>query len=174
LKIFDYLRILLIALGLIQIIGFATGQKWLKGIGKITVASPLPIVFTEQEGCETFALDFSIEYEEENGSRGLIPVTPKVYANFDEPYNYRNVLGAAISYGAILPEKIWRPIIEFAFLDPGTIGQTFIGSNDQTKDEQNHSLPEVKPLRHVIVHLRARTAGRENESWELRVGEASQ
>ena len=172
-KIFDYLRLLLVAIGLLQVIGFATGQKWLKGIGQITVASPLPIVFTEQKGCETFALDFSIEYEDENGSRGLIPVTPQVYANFDEPYNYRNVLGAAISYGAILPEKIWRPIIEFAFLDPGTIGQTFIGFNYQTEDEQNDSLPEVKPLKQVIVHLRARTAGRENKSWELKVGEDS-
>ena len=35
----------------------------------------------------------------------LDPVTPQVYANFDEPYNYRNVLGAAISYGAILPKR---------------------------------------------------------------------
>ena len=76
-KIFDYLRLLLVAIGLLQVIGFATGHKWLKGIGQITVASPLPIVFTEQKGCETFALDFSIEYEDENGSRGLIPVTLK-------------------------------------------------------------------------------------------------
>ena len=121
----------MVAIGLLQVIGFGTGQKWLKGIGQITVASPLPIVFTEQKGCETFALDFSIEYEDENGSKGLIPVTPQVYANFDEPYNYRNVLGAAISYGAILPEKIWRPILEFAFINPGTIGRTFIVFDEQ-------------------------------------------
>ena len=172
-KIFDYLRILLVAIGLLQVIGFATGQKWLKGIGQITVASPLPIVFTEQKGCETFALDFSIEYEDENGSRGLIPVTPQVYANFDEPYNYRNVLGAAISYGAILPEKIWRPILEFAFINPGNIGRTFIAFDEQKKDEYKDNPRETKPLKQVIVHLRARTAGRENKSWELKVGEAS-
>ena len=169
-KIFDYLRILLVGIGLLQIIGFATGQKWLKGFGQITVASPLPIVFTEQQGCETFALDFSIEYEDETGSRGLFPVTPQVYANFDEPYNYRNVLGAVISYGAILPEKIWRPVLEFAFFDPGTIGQTFIALDDQKKDEHAGNLSEAKSLKKVIVHLRAKTAGRENESWELKVG----
>jgi len=160
----------LVGIGLLQIIGFATGQKWLKGFGQITVASPLPIVFTEQQGCETFALDFSIEYEDETGSRGLFPVTPQVYANFDEPYNYRNVLGAVISYGAILPEKIWRPVLEFAFFDPGTIGQTFIALDDQKKDEHAGNLSEAKSLKKVIVHLRAKTAGRENESWELKVG----
>ena len=84
-KIFDYLRLLLVAIGLLQIIGFATGQKWLKGIGQIMVASPLPIVFTEQQGCETFALDFSIEYEDETGSRGIVPVTPQVYALAPKP-----------------------------------------------------------------------------------------
>ena len=172
-KNFDYLRILLIALGLLQIIGFATGQKWLKGIGQLTVASPLPIVFTEQKGCETFALDFSIEYEDESGGRGLIPVTPQVYANFDEPYNYRNVLGAAISYGAILPEKIWRPILEFAFINPGTIGRTFIVFDEQKKDEFKDNPRETKPLKQVTIHLSARTAGRANKSWELKVGEDS-
>ena len=160
----------MVGIGLLQIIGFATGQKWLKGIGQIMVASPLPIVFTEQQGCETFALDFSIEYEDETGSRGIVPVTPQVYANFDEPYNYRNVLGAVISYGAILPEKIWRPVLEFAFFDPGTIGQTFIAFDDQKKDEHAGTLHEAKLLKQVIVHLRAKTAGRENESWELKVG----
>ena len=157
-------------IGLLQIIGFATGQKWLKGIGQITVASPLPIVFTEQQGCETFALDFSIEYEDETGSRGLVPVTPQVYANFNKPYNYRNVLGTVISYGAILPEKIWRPVLEFAFFDPGRIGQTFIAFDDQKKDDHVGTLYEAKSLKQVIVHLRSKTAGRENESWKLKVG----
>ena len=60
------------AIGLLQIIGFATGQKWLKGIGQITVASPLPVVFTEQKGCETFALDFSVEYVDSNNQQGTI------------------------------------------------------------------------------------------------------
>ena len=94
-KVFDYLRISLVAIGLLQVFGFATGQQWLRGVSQITVASPLPIVFTEQKGCETFALDFSIEYVDETGHRGLVPVTPQIYAIFDEPYNYRNVLGAA-------------------------------------------------------------------------------
>ena len=58
-----YCRVTLVLLGLLQIIGFATGQKWLKGIGQVSVASPLPIVFTEQKGCETFALDFTLEYK---------------------------------------------------------------------------------------------------------------
>ena len=143
----------MVGIGLLQIIGFATGQKWLKGIGQITVASPLPIVFTEQKGCETFALDFSIEYEDETGSRGLVPVTPQVYANFDEPYNYRNVLGAAISYGAILPEEIWKAVLTYAFIEPGEVGRAF---NLET------------PLRKVTVQLDSRTKGKKN-IWRLPV-----
>lgn len=173
-KVFDYLRISLVAIGLLQVFGFATGQEWLRGVGQITVASPLPIVFTEQKGCETFALDFSIEYVDETGHRGLVPVTPQIYAIFDEPYNYRNVLGAAISYGAILPEEIWRPVLEFAFIDPGLIGQTFIAFHDQTKNDPGGIGSKAKSLTQVIIHLKAKTAGRENESWELKVGGSSQ
>ena len=173
-KIFDYLRILFVGIGLLQIIGFATGQKWLKGIGQLTVASPLPIVFTEQKGCETFALDFSIEYGYENGHKGVLPVTPQVYSCFDEPYNYRNVLGAAISYGAILPEKIWRPILEFAFINPGTIGRTFIDFHNQTNALSTEGFAKEKSLKWVTILVRAKTAGREQQSWELRVGDFPQ
>jgi|TARA_B100000123_G_C25519308_1_gene335933 hypothetical protein len=153
LKIFDYLRILLVGIGLLQIIGFATGQKWLKGIGQITVASPLPIVFTEQKGCETFALDFSVEYVDSNNQQGTISITPQIYSRFDGPYNYRNVVGAAISYGAILPEKIWKAVLMYAFIEPGEVGRAF---NLET------------PLRKVTVQLNSRTKGK-NKVWRLPV-----
>ena len=148
-----YCRYLLVAIGLIQILGFATGQKWLKGIGQITVASPLPIVFTEQQGCETFALDFSVEYVDNNNQTGEIQITPQIYSRFDGPYNYRNVVGAAISYGAILPEKIWKAVLTYAFIDPGEVGRAF---NLET------------PLRKVTVHLVSRTKGKKNV-WRLPV-----
>ena len=141
------LRLGLVLVGLLQFIGFATQQKWLEGIGKVTVASPLPIVFTEQKGCETFALDFALEYEDKNGQTGKVPITPQLYARFDAPYNYRNVLGAAISYGAILPESIWKPVLSYAFIDPGNIGRSF--------DLET-------PLRKVTIHLDTRTNDRED------------
>ena len=137
-----YVRIGLVVVGLLQFIGFATQQKWLEGIGKVTVASPLPIVFTEQKGCETFALDFTLEYEDKNGKTGKVPINPPLYARFDAPYNYRNVLGAAISYGAILPESIWKPVLNYAFMEPGTIGRSF--------DLET-------PLRKVTIRLDTRT-----------------
>ena len=141
------LRIGLVLIGLLQFIGFATQQKWLEGIGKVTVASPLPLVFTEQKGCETFALDFTLEYEDKNGQTGKLPITPQLYARFDAPYNYRNVLGAAISYGAILPESIWKPVLSYAFIDPGNIGRSF--------DLET-------PLRKVTIHLDTRTNDRKD------------
>ena len=143
----------MVGVGLLQIIGFATGQKWLKGIGQITVASPLPIVFTEQQGCETFALDFSVEYIDCKNRMGKIPITPQIYSRFDGPYNYRNVVGAAISYGAILPEEIWKAVLTYAFIEPGEVGRAF---NLET------------PLRKVTVQLDSRTKGKKN-IWRLPV-----
>ena len=149
-----YARICLVGVGLLQFIGFATQQKWLEGMGKVTVASPLPIVFTEQKGCETFALDFTLEYEDKNGQTGKVPITPQLYARFDAPYNYRNVIGAAISYGAILPESIWKPVLSYAFIEPGTIGRSF---------------GLETPLRKVTVHLDTRTNDRKDPELPCRL-----
>ena len=73
-----------------------------------------------------------------------------------------------------LPEEIWRPVLEFAFIDPGLIGQTFIAFHDQTKNDPGGIGSKAKSLTQVIIHLKAKTAGRENESWELKVGGSSQ
>ena len=49
------LSILLVGIGLLQALGHITGNKTIKNLGLITVASPLPIVFTQQKGfLETF------------------------------------------------------------------------------------------------------------------------
>ena len=50
---------------------------------------------------------------------------------------------------------------------------TFIVFDEQKKDEFKDNPRETKPLKQVTVHLSARTAGRENKSWELKVGEVS-
>ena len=108
---------------------------------------PLAPCLYGTKGVRNFALDFALEYEDKNGQTGKVPITPQLYARFDAPYNYRSVLGAAISYGAILPESIWKPVLSYAFIDPGNIGRSF--------DLET-------PLRKVTIHLDTRTNDRED------------
>mgnify|MGYP001129739775 CR=1 FL=1 len=108
-----YLYILVVFIGCVQIIGHVIGVKEVKAFGMLTSSSPLPIVFTEVKGVETFASDFYIEYLDENNKQVSKQITPEMYAKLKGPYNRRNVYGAAISYGPILDKKILNPVLEY-------------------------------------------------------------
>lgn len=115
--------IVLVLVGLLQSIGHVFGSSTIKQVGFLTVASPLPIVFTQQKGfLETFALEFTLVYEED-GIQKRVEITPELYAKLDKPYNYRNVLGAAISYGPILPEPLVESVLTYAFVNPAPLRQ---------------------------------------------------
>ena len=147
------LSILLVSLGLLQSFGHITGNKTVKSIGLVTVASPLPIVFTQQKGfLETFALDFTLHYIE-NDQDKHIKITPELYAQLDKPYNYRNVLGAAISYGPILPKELVDSVLNYAFISPGVLSKSF-----HLGDIENASL-----------ELRSKTKN-ENKNYILPIG----
>ena len=119
------LSTLLALLGLIQSFGHLVGSTTIKQIGLITVASPLPIVFTQQKGfLETFASDFTLVYTEQ-GTQKRLKITPELYSKLDKPYNYRNVLGAAISYGPILPEPLVKSVLGYAFVEPAVLSKAF-------------------------------------------------
>jgi len=116
---------LLVLLGLVQSFGHIIGSKTVKQLGLITVASPLPIVFTQQKGfLETFALEFTLVYDKD-GKENRLKITPELYAQLDKPYNYRNVLGAAISYGPILPKPLVESVLGYAFVKPAVLSKAF-------------------------------------------------
>ncbi len=145
------LSTLLVFVGLLQSLGYLMNNKTIKQLGAVTVASPLPIVFTQQKGfLETFALDFTLVYEE-NGVKKTIKITPELYSKLDKPYNYRNVLGAAISYGPVLPEALVKSVLDYAFVSPapltkafglGTLHQAHIELTSKTKGvDKQYILP---------------------------------
>lgn len=115
----NLLYLALVSLGFLQMLGFLTQQKAIRGIGTVTVASPLPLVFSSVKGYETFSPNFFFEYLDSKGTWQKVKITPEIYSQLKAPYQYRNVLGAAISYGPILPESLWQPILHHAFVDPG-------------------------------------------------------
>ena len=106
---------IIVGIGLIQIIGFIINSPLIRGIGMATASSPLPLVFTKVRGLETFASDFFICYEKKSDLLEEIKITPNLYAKFSGPYNRRNVYGAALAYGPILPERLLDSVLNYAF-----------------------------------------------------------
>jgi hypothetical protein len=110
---------------MLQIIGFLTGIKAIRGLGAVSAASPLPIVFTEVRGVETFALDMSIRYTDDKGKVNKLVISPQVYSKMGGAYNWRNVYGAAFSYGPVLPKKIWYSILYHGFFEDTILHKRF-------------------------------------------------
>lgn len=107
------LYIIILIIGFLQTIGYLTDIKPIRNIGIVTSASPLPIVFTEVKGVETFASNFYMQWETNNGILKKVQITPKLYSKLKGPYNRRNIFGAAIAYGPVLPKENWNAILKY-------------------------------------------------------------
>lgn len=129
------LYIFVVALGLLQIVGYVSGVGALLGLGQALCTAPLPIVFTEVRGVETFASDFYIQFEDSLGKAHSLPITPEMYSRLDGPYNRRNIYGAAISYGPVLPDSIWKAVLNY-----GVCSGTLMEELGVDADAQNISI----------------------------------
>jgi hypothetical protein len=139
--------------GLLQAFGHLTGLKAVKGLGAALVSSPLPLVFTEVRGVETFASDFTLEYRSGGDTLHSMPIGPREYGRLGGPYNWRNVYGAAISYGPILPEPLWKAVLTQGFCAEGPLARALEAGRIDT----------------ATVIVETRTAGR-SDAWRLGVG----
>jgi hypothetical protein len=113
--------ILLLVVGLFQMVGYATGSRVLRGVGAATVISPLPKVFSDVEGLETFASEFTLTYRRANGLRDSVRITPELYGRLGGPYNRRNVYGAALAYAPRLPEPLWTAVYCYGLAPEGPL-----------------------------------------------------
>jgi hypothetical protein len=143
--------ILIVLVGLLQPIGYLTNIKLIRSLGVVSASSPLPIVFTEVKGVETFASDFYLEWLNKHNQTELIRITPKLYSKLKGPYNRRNIFGAAIAYGPVLPEQIWGPVINYGLC------------KDILKNE--FLIPVEKSGFSVLI--KTRTKGR-SDQWRLK------
>lgn len=145
------LYIFVVFIGFLQIIGYLTKVSPIRSLGIVTASSPLPIVFTEVKGVETFASNFYIRYNDHIGQKHEVQITPEIYAKFKGPYNRRNIYGAAISYGPVLPKKIWKSVLSYGLC------------NDILKDELE--VPVTPDS--FSIYIETRTAGKK-DTWELK------
>ncbi|MBL4846224.1 MAG: hypothetical protein JKY65_11905 [Planctomycetes bacterium] len=139
-----------LALGLLSFLGQLTGVPVLKGVGAASGVAPLPKVFSAHKGVETFAWDLTLVYDRD-GLEERVPMTPERCASFSGPYNRRNVYGALLSYGPLLPDELRRAVAREAFSPQGRLRREL----DVPADAEN-----------LRVELRSKTPG-SPRSWVL-------
>jgi hypothetical protein len=130
--------------------GDALGLPWLKGIGAATVAAPLPKVFSDVAGLETFASRFDLEVVTPAATTRR-EIDPDLYARLGGPYNRRNVYGAALSYAPRLPAPLWERVFCHGFASGGPLRRELGVPADATA---------------IRVHIESRTRGR-RQAWIL-------
>lgn len=108
-------------LGLAQIAGDLLGSPALKGLAAATCASPAPKVFSAVRGFETYSTRFFLEWTDCGGAPRSVPITAETTAHLDGPYNRRNVYGAALAYGPVMPPELRDPIMAHALCGPGRL-----------------------------------------------------
>lgn len=90
--------------------GYVVGSDVLRGIGAATTLAPLPKVFSDVDGLEPYASEFTLRYAGADGHVVELAITPALYGRLAGPYNRRNVYGAAISYAPRLPRELWESV----------------------------------------------------------------
>ncbi|HEY7328272.1 MAG TPA: hypothetical protein VH592_11555 [Gemmataceae bacterium] len=113
--------VFLVILGLSQMAGdlleryvHAPAGRALKGVAAATTASPAPKVFSSVRGLETYSTRFFIEWTDRAGIEHSLQLTPEIYGRMRGPYNRRNVYGAALAYGPVLPQSLRDPVMRYA------------------------------------------------------------
>jgi hypothetical protein len=104
---------LLLTLGLLQMGGELLRLPFLKKLGAASAASPAPKVFCAKEGYEAYATRFSLEWVDRWGEVHSRPLTAEASGRLRGPYNRRNVYGAALAFGPILPESLRGPVLSY-------------------------------------------------------------
>lgn len=143
--------VMITLVGSFQMIGYMTGVSAVRGIGAVTAAAPFPKVFSDVDGLETFASDFTLHWQDALGGSHAWPITPDLYARLPGAYNRRNVYGAALSYAPRMPEALWQAVFCHAFAADGPLRRDF----GLPADAHNFS-----------VEIRTKTKGR-NDRWLL-------
>jgi hypothetical protein len=113
--------IVLGALGLAQMAGDLSGLVAVKALAAATAASPAPKVFSAVRGFETYSTRFFLEWTTKDGTLQSVPITPQLTANFQGPYNRRNVYGAALAYGPVMPDALRGPVMRYALCGTGRL-----------------------------------------------------
>lgn len=108
-----------LALGSLQMLGYLTSSKILRGAGLAGGVAPFPKVFCAVDGYEAFAASFSLAGTKADGTTWSKRLDAEWYAKLQGPYNRRNVYGAALAFAPRLPPELQQTLLTKA-LRPGS------------------------------------------------------
>lgn len=111
----------LVALGLLQMAGDLLRWDALRDLAAATLASPAPKVFSAVRGLETSSTRLFLEWTDADGAERSVQITPEIHARIEGPYNRRNVYGAALAYGPVLPPALRDPVLRHALCGPAPL-----------------------------------------------------
>ncbi len=101
----QYCVIAVFAVASLHMVGPLTNASTIGGLGMVTAASPLPLVFSAHDGLDTFAQTFALNltYEFEGcESTSRVEVDPALYRRVDGPFKRRNAYGAVRLLGPLI------------------------------------------------------------------------
>src|SRR3546814_880808 len=101
--------VILLGVGSLSMAGNLFDLAPLRGVGLATAMSPAPKVFSAVRGLETYSTRFFLEWNTVDGEAVSVELTPEINANLRGPYNRRNVYGAVLAYGPVLPTELPAP-----------------------------------------------------------------
>ena len=105
--------VILLAIGLLQMVGDLLHVAPLKGFAAAIAASPAPKVFSSVRGLETYSTRFFVEWTDTAAQFHSVEITPERTQGLRGPYNRRNVYGAVLAYGPIMEtDAALRPMFE--------------------------------------------------------------
>lgn len=104
---------LLLVVGLLQMGGDLLGLPLLRTLSRATAASPAPKVFCAVQGYEAYSTRFFLEWVDDAGVVHVLPLTAERTARLRGAYNRRNVYGAALAYGPILPADLRDAVLHY-------------------------------------------------------------
>jgi len=132
---------LLVCLGYLSVFGYMIQSENIQGLGFISTASPLPLVFSSFRGVEGFTNEFQLEID---GTKE--DITPEVYGMLAGPYNRRNVYGAAIAGAPMLTSPDERRMVN-AILEYGLCGDGPLIKEFALKPAENF----------IKIHIKSKT-----------------
>jgi len=104
---------LLVILGVSQMGADLLGLPAVKAVAMATAAAPAPRVFSAVRGLETYSTQFFLEWRATDGQPHVLPLTAEVYRRLRGPYNRRNVYGAVLAFGPVLPDGLRTPVMRY-------------------------------------------------------------
>lgn len=137
-------------------IGTLTSMDPIKGIGFMTTASPLPLVFSKFRGVENFSSDYYMDVRFKDGETISMKLTSEIYERAGGPYNRRNPYGAVLAYGPMLtkPNEV---ILRDKIMQYSACGQgTFM-----------REIGIAKPIEHINVTVKSKTVAKPVWNFEV-------